>query len=110
MTAKNLIMRALRYCLLLLALTGEAVQAQSCERRIENLDQLIKNQYVQRDWSNFWLCQILISMELRKDAKLNQRQITQLYETRRLAVRLKNDHQDGLCREAIAKSLKQINA
>lgn len=97
--------------LALLLICGTTVaQADSCERRIESLDRLIKNQYVERDWRNVWLCQILLSMELRKDAKLNQRQIAKLSDVRRLAVRLKNDHQDALCQEAIAKSLRQINA
>ena len=110
MSALSQIAKIARYSVCHLVLIGATVNAQSCERHIESLDQLIKNQYVQRDWSNFWLCQILISMELRKDSKLTQRQIAQLYEARRLAVRLKNDRQDALCREAIAKSLKQINA
>ena len=98
-----------RCALLMLALIGAIAHAQSCEQHIENLDRLIKNQYVRRDWTNFWSCQILLSMELRKDAKLTQHQIAQLHETRRLAVRLKNDHQNILCVEAIAKSLRQTH-
>jgi hypothetical protein len=92
-------------CLLLLS---SQVYAGACDEQIVRVDQLIKSQHVERDWSNFWYCTILLNMELNKDARLTQHQIARLSDSRRLAIRLKNDHQDRMCVEAIDKALRHI--
>ena len=89
-------------------LLSSQVNAGACDEQIGRVDQLIKSQHVQRDWSNFWYCTILLNMELSKDAKLTQHQIARLSDSRRLATKLKNDRQDRLCAEAIDNALRHI--
>lgn len=84
-----------------------SVLASSCDVEIKKLDRIIKNQYVERDWTNFWACTILLNMKLKKDAQYTQHQISILSESRRLAVKLKNDSQNRLCEEAIENAIRK---